>query len=82
MPIHDFGPLKKIEDAEKEVAEGKAKEFRPEPKKVLIETPPTPAEPKIAKKTKPKTKQSPKKKTTNTNHPMVNGFLEIEEEEL
>lgn len=28
MPIHEFGPLKKIEDAEKEVEEGKAKEIR------------------------------------------------------
>ena len=28
MPIHEFGPQKKIEDAEKEVEEGKAEEIR------------------------------------------------------
>jgi len=28
MPIHEFGPQKKIEDAEKEVEEGKAEEIK------------------------------------------------------
>jgi len=85
MPIHDFG-FKKIEDVEKEVEDGKAQEIKSsisEPEELdIVETPPK----KITKiKSKPPkkiVKTTPKIEKKPSSHPMVNGLLEIEEEEL
>ena len=90
MPIHNFGPLKNIEDAEKEVEEGKAQKMKSQPKRVVIEDDvfedkyPSETEevkPKIKVKANPPPKSKPPQKKM-ASHPMVHGMLEIEEEEL
>jgi len=87
MPIHDFG-FKDIDDAEKEVKDGKAQEikksvqeFKPKPKPEpdFDDMPEIP--PKATKKVKLKINK-PKVEKKPSSHPMVNGLLEIEEEEL
>ena len=66
MPVHEFSPLKKIEDAEKEIEEGKAKEL---PKQIFQE--------RIM--SKPSEIKTEKKQIS---HPLIHGSLEITEEEL
>jgi len=76
MPIHEFGPLKRIEDAEREVEEGKAKEInRAKPVKQIQKK-----KPKVKPKAKPKKPQ--KREVKKTSHPLIHGTLDIEEEEL
>ena len=79
MPIHDFRSLEKVE---KEVEEGKAKEI--DSQITNIELPKSKPEPKTESqppKSKPKPNHKPKQKIKQS-HPMVQGLLEIEEEEL
>lgn len=94
MPIHDFGQFKKIEDVEKEVDNGDAKEIR----EVKIEKSAlfAPSGVQMAwqemlndeKKDKNEVKEIQKEKSKRpknkikADHPMVCGSLEIEEEEL
>ena len=88
MPIHDFG-FKKIEDVEKEVEDGKAQEIKkPESvplaiSNIVLGNTPTIAQsvPKVKKVNRPKVSK-PKIEKKPSSHPMVNGLLEIEEEEL
>lgn len=90
MPIHDFGSFKKIEDAEKEVEDGKAKEIEVVQNKAHrpnIDKPRTQEEDdntrkKHRQKRDEKPKKVGKKEVKKTSHPLIHGTLEIEEEEL